>query len=104
MGFAHRTMLAGLIAGNRKLMRYAIALGADVRFAFDTELALIRRVGGYDVVVGIQNDGRLFFAFEIRHQRLHVRAGNISAGCGHVSPFSRAQDRRNAQDTAISCH
>ncbi|MNH07207.1 hypothetical protein D3C72_1917760 [compost metagenome] len=75
-GLAHRAQLTGLIAWHRIVMGNPMTFTADRRLAFHRELSSIGSIGGEDVVVGIQHDGRLSVVFEIRHQRLYGRIGN----------------------------
>jgi len=65
---AHWAVLAGLIARDRIMVRDLVAFAPHYRRVGAGKLALIGRVGGEDLVIGIEHDHRLRFVFEIRNQ------------------------------------
>ena len=65
---AHGAVLASLIAGDRIMVRYLIALAPQNRGVRAGKLALIGRVRGEDLVIGVEHDHRLRLVFEKRNQ------------------------------------
>lgn len=68
-GFAHRAMLAGLVAGHGVVMRDLVAFFAQRGLLVVAELAAIGGVGGQDVVVGVQHNGRQGIVLKVGNQR-----------------------------------
>ena len=53
---AHRTMFAGLVAGDGVVVGYPVALLPQRRVVVAAELAAVGGIGGEDVVVGLDED------------------------------------------------
>ncbi|MNC82008.1 hypothetical protein D3C75_1353460 [compost metagenome] len=62
-------MLTGLDARHGIVVRDLVALFTQRRLVVSAELTAIGRIGGEDVVVGIQHDGRQRIVFEVGNQR-----------------------------------
>lgn len=65
---AHRAVLASLVARYGIVMRDLVALLAQRRLIMPAELATIGRIGGEDVVVGVQHDGRQGIVLKVGNQ------------------------------------
>ncbi|MNC60806.1 hypothetical protein D3C75_1107090 [compost metagenome] len=78
-GLAHRAAFTGLVARDGVVVGHPVALGANGRLAVNAELASVGTVGGKNIVVGVQHDGRLGVVFEVGHQCLYGRMRSNSS-------------------------
>ncbi|MNO80587.1 hypothetical protein D3C76_717990 [compost metagenome] len=67
-GLAHGAMLAGLVARYGVMVRDLVALLPQRGLVMVGELAPIGGVGGQDVVVGVQHDGRQGIVLKVGNQ------------------------------------
>ncbi|MNC46814.1 hypothetical protein D3C75_958450 [compost metagenome] len=65
---AHRAMFASLVARHSVVMRNPMALLAQWGLIMPAKLTAIGRIGGEDVVVGVQHDGREGIVLEVGNQ------------------------------------